>query len=79
VRPAVLRTTRSVIAGCGQSINALDRFCLLRRIPTLVVWGTRDRMIPVHHAPAPRGAHNDAEIVPLDGSGICRAGPEPSS
>jgi len=49
-RPAFLRTMRSVIDAGGQSVSATDRLYLAAHIPTLIVWGERDRLIPVHHA-----------------------------
>jgi pimeloyl-ACP methyl ester carboxylesterase len=49
-RRAFLATTRSVIDPGGQTVNARDNLGLVIHIPTLVVWGTRDRMIPAWHA-----------------------------
>ena len=68
-RAAQIRTLRSVIGPRGQSISALDQLHLLRRIPTLLLWGTRDQMIPAHHTAALRAAHDSAEIVLIDGTG----------
>jgi pimeloyl-ACP methyl ester carboxylesterase len=68
-RVAVLRTIRSVIGHRGQAVSALDRLYLMVRIPTLVLWGTRDRILPVHHASAVRGENPDTQIVLLDGIG----------
>ena len=77
-RTAVMRTIRSVIGYRGQFVCALDRVYLLRRFPTLLLWGTRDRMIPMHHASAARVSHPRAELVLLDGIGhlphLTRAG-----
>lgn len=49
-RRAFLATTRSVIDPGGQTVNARDNLRLDVDLPTLVVWGTRDRMIPALHA-----------------------------
>ncbi|MBV8991277.1 MAG: alpha/beta fold hydrolase, partial [Solirubrobacterales bacterium] len=68
-RAARIRTLRSVIAWRGQCVCALDRLYLLRRVPTLVLWGTRDRMIPAHHASAAVASNPGAELVLVDGSG----------
>ena len=68
-RAATLKTLRSVIACRGQSVSAFDRSYALRRFPTLVVWGTRDRMIPAHHASAALASNPDAELALLDGTG----------
>lgn len=68
-RAALLRTLRAVIGRRGQTVSALDRLYLLRRVPTLVLWGTRDRMIPVHHASAVLSSIPEAELALLDGIG----------
>ncbi len=49
-RQAFVRTMRSVIDPGGQSVSALDRLYLAERTPTLIVWGEKDRIIPVAHA-----------------------------
>ncbi len=57
-RRAFLHTLRSVIGTGGQRVNAFDRLYLAGALPTLIVWGGRDRTIPVEHA---YGAH---EAIP---------------
>lgn len=55
-RSAFLHTLRGVIDQGGQRINASDRLYLASRMPSLIVWGCRDRIIPVEHAqPAHEG------------------------
>ncbi len=55
-RSAFINTLRSVIDPTGQRINACDRLYLSSTMPTLIVWGRRDRIIPVKHAaPAHKG------------------------
>ena len=49
-RRAFLATTRAVIDVGGQSISAHGRLENAPVVPTLVVWGSRDRMIPAWHA-----------------------------
>lgn len=49
-RKAFLHTVRSVIDPTGQRVSAADRLYLTRDIPSLIVWGDRDRIIPVAHA-----------------------------
>ncbi|MDQ5895350.1 MAG: hypothetical protein QG596_1611, partial [Actinomycetota bacterium] len=49
-RRAFLHTVRSVIDPTGQRVSAADRLYLTREIPSLIVWGDRDRIIPVAHA-----------------------------
>jgi pimeloyl-ACP methyl ester carboxylesterase len=49
-RRAFLRTLRSVVDGQGQVVTMLDRCYLTQGMPTQLVWGARDRMVPVSHA-----------------------------
>jgi pimeloyl-ACP methyl ester carboxylesterase len=49
-RAAFTATVRSVIAAGGQRVSAVDRLYLAAAVPTLLVWGDRDRIIPVAHA-----------------------------
>jgi pimeloyl-ACP methyl ester carboxylesterase len=48
-RRAFLQTLRSVIDVQGQRVSARDRLYLLGDMPTLLVWGERDRTIPIAH------------------------------
>ena len=55
-RSAFIHTLRSVVDPTGQRINGSDRLYLASKIPSLIVWGRRDRIIPVEHAqPAHEG------------------------
>jgi len=49
-RRAILRTLRSGVDWRGQVITMLDRAYLAEGLPTLLVWGARDAIIPVAHA-----------------------------
>jgi len=49
-RSAFIHTLRGVIDPTGQRINASDRLYLASKMPSLIVWGRRDRIIPVEHA-----------------------------
>ncbi len=46
---AFVHTARSVIDVTGQRVDATDRLYLAETMPTLLVWGNRDRIIPVAH------------------------------
>jgi len=65
-RKAFVRTMRSVIDPGGQSVSAIDRLYLAERIPTLIVWGQKDRIIPLSHAYQALEAapHSRLEIMP---------------
>lgn len=49
-RHAFIRTLRSVIDPGGQSVSAKDRLYLCAAMPTMIVWGDADPIIPVEHA-----------------------------
>ena len=55
---AFVHTVRSVIDLSGQRVSAHDRLYLAEAVPTLIVWGDNDRIIPVDHA------HRAAEAIP---------------
>ncbi|HEX8646394.1 MAG TPA: alpha/beta hydrolase [Thermoleophilaceae bacterium] len=48
-REAFLQTLRAVIDVKGQRVSARDRLYLLDSMPTMIVWGERDRTIPIEH------------------------------
>jgi pimeloyl-ACP methyl ester carboxylesterase len=68
-REAFIHTMRACIDPDGQRVSALDRLYLADQMPTLIIWGSDDPVIPVEHG---RRAH---EIVPasryveIEGSG----------
>jgi len=47
---AFVHTVRSVIDVSGQRVSARDRLYLASEVPTLIVWGEDDGVIPVDHA-----------------------------
>jgi pimeloyl-ACP methyl ester carboxylesterase len=49
-RQAFLRTLRAGVDVRGQVITMLDRCYLAAALPTLIVWGRRDGVIPIRHA-----------------------------
>jgi pimeloyl-ACP methyl ester carboxylesterase len=48
-RAAFLATVRAVIGTGGQRVNARDRLYLAEAVPVMIVWGSRDPIIPAHH------------------------------
>jgi len=57
-RAAFIHTVRAVIDPDGQRVSARDRLYLSAGVPTLIVWGDRDPIIPCRHG---REAH---ELMP---------------
>ena len=69
-RRAFLATTRAVIDIGGQSISAHDHLEGAELpIPTLIVWGTKDRMIPASHARSVERALPDCRVELFEGAG----------
>lgn len=68
-RRAFLATTRSVIDPGGQTVTAHDHLPMTIEIPALVVWGTRDRMIPSGHAMAAHEAIPGSRVELFEGAG----------
>lgn len=65
-RKAFVRTIRGVIEPGGQTVNALDRLYLAAHLPTLIVWGDRDGIIPVSHAHTAHEAIPGSHLAILD-------------
>jgi pimeloyl-ACP methyl ester carboxylesterase len=64
-RDAFVHTLRAVIDRHGQRVSARDRLYLLGAMPTLVVWGERDRTIPLEHGRATAAAVPHSRFVTL--------------
>jgi pimeloyl-ACP methyl ester carboxylesterase len=50
-------------------VTAHDHLPMTIEIPTLVVWGTRDRMIPALHATTAHEAIAGSRVVLFEGAG----------
>jgi len=68
-RRAFLRTLRAVIDPGGQSVSASDKLYLTVGIPTLIIWGEDDRIIPVEHAYAAHTAIRGSWLEIIEGVG----------
>jgi pimeloyl-ACP methyl ester carboxylesterase len=68
-RKAFLRTVRTSLDLRGQAVDARDRLYLTAVLPTLVVWGARDTLIPVRHGVAMHDAAAGSELEVLEGAG----------
>ncbi len=49
-RKAFLRTLRTSVDGHGQAITMLDRCYLAAGMPSMIIWGAHDAVIPLEHA-----------------------------
>jgi pimeloyl-ACP methyl ester carboxylesterase len=69
-RHAFLRTLRSVVDIRGQTVCALDRLPgLVGDVPTLIIAGARDAVIPPGHAQAAHAALPGSRLELIDGAG----------
>ena len=68
-RRAFLRTLRGVVDARGQAVTALDRLYLANSIPMLVIWGSRDPIVPAVHAEAVRTLVPTARVEVFQGAG----------
>lgn len=68
-RRAILRTLRSGVDWRGQHITLLDRAYLAEGIPTLLIWGRRDAIIPLGHGRLAHAAMPGSELQIFDEAG----------
>jgi pimeloyl-ACP methyl ester carboxylesterase len=68
-RRAFLETVREVVDLKGQHLNGVDRLYLAAGLPTLIIWGERDRLIPVSHAHVAHRAIAGSRLEIFPGSG----------
>jgi pimeloyl-ACP methyl ester carboxylesterase len=68
-RSAFVHTARAAIDAGGQRVSATDRLYLAAELPTLIVWGERDPIIPVEHGRAAHAAIPGSRIEVFAGAG----------
>ena len=68
-RRAFLRTLRGVVDARGQAVTALDRLYLANAVPMLVIWGSRDPIVPALHAETVRALVPTARVEVFQGAG----------
>jgi pimeloyl-ACP methyl ester carboxylesterase len=68
-RAAFLGTLRGVVSTRGQLVDARDRLYLAEEMPTLIVWGERDAVIPVEHAHEAHEAMPGSRLEVFAGAG----------
>ncbi len=66
---AFVHTIRAVIDVQGQRVSARDRLYLAREVPTMIVWGDRDGVIPVAHAHAAHELMPGSRLEIVHGAG----------
>lgn len=77
-RAAFVRAVRAVASPSGQRVSAADRLYLAADVPTLIVWGALDRIIPVGHAHATAAAVPGSTLEIFESSGHFPHADEPS-
>jgi len=77
-RQAFLHTVRAVIEPGGQRVSANDRLALAGLLPSMIVWGEKDSIIPVKHGIAAHEAMPGSrfEVFPDAGHMPHNADPE---
>ena len=68
-RRTFIHTVRAVIDHRGQRVDAGDRLYLAGQRPSLILWGTDDRIIPVAHARAAHHAMPGGRLELFEGAG----------
>jgi pimeloyl-ACP methyl ester carboxylesterase len=68
-RAAFVHTVRAILEWGGQRVSAADRLYLARGVPSLIVWGERDPMIPVSHAHAAHELMPGSRLEVFPGAG----------
>jgi pimeloyl-ACP methyl ester carboxylesterase len=68
-RSAFIETMRAVLDPGGQRVSALDRLYLAEAVPSLIVWGANDPIIPADHGHAAHEAMPGSRLELLEGVG----------
>lgn len=66
---AFIHTIRAVIDVAGQRVSARDRLYLAHEVPTMIVWGDRDAVIPVDHAHIAHELMPGSRLEVVEGAG----------
>ena len=68
-RQAFVYTLRSIVDAGGQRVSARDRLYLAKEMPTLILWGESDRIIPAHHGAEAHDAMPGSRFETFPGAG----------
>jgi pimeloyl-ACP methyl ester carboxylesterase len=66
---AFVHTLRTIVDGGGQRVSATDRLYLAAELPTLIVWGEADPIIPLDHGVAAQEAIPGSRLEVFEGAG----------
>jgi pimeloyl-ACP methyl ester carboxylesterase len=68
-RQAFIHSLRAVIDPLGQRVSARDRLYLSVMVPSLIIWGANDPLIPAHHAEVAHEAMPGSRLEIFDEAG----------
>ena len=68
-RHAFFRTLRAVVDPSGQAVSASNRLHMAAEVPTLIIWGDADPIIPVSHAYAAHDSMPGSHLEVFPGVG----------
>jgi pimeloyl-ACP methyl ester carboxylesterase len=68
-RQAFIYTLRGIVDPGGQRVSARDRLYLAETVPTMLMWGERDPIIPVVHAYSTRDQIPGCRLEVIEGAG----------
>jgi pimeloyl-ACP methyl ester carboxylesterase len=68
-RAAFIATVRAVIDQQGQRVSAIERLYLATTMPTMLLWGDKDRIIPASHAVRAHEEMPGSRLEIVDGAG----------
>jgi pimeloyl-ACP methyl ester carboxylesterase len=68
-RQAFIDTLRAVLDLMGQRVSANDRLYLADLLPSLIIWGSRDPLIPVRHAHVAHEGLTNSRLEIFEGAG----------
>jgi pimeloyl-ACP methyl ester carboxylesterase len=68
-RQAFIHTLRAVLDMGGQRVSATDRLYLAALLPSLIIWGGHDPLIPVEHATVAHGELPNSRLEIFENAG----------
>jgi pimeloyl-ACP methyl ester carboxylesterase len=68
-RQAFIHTLRAVLDIGGQRVSATDRLYLAALLPSLIIWGAQDPLIPVEHAAAAKRGLPNSRLEVFEDAG----------